>query len=176
MVVILKKHKAVENKEIRSMLRTANKHITQAELGGELRKFAQAILPSIAGINDLKIRLEALVKTLINKNVILEADFQLNYERYENVQNLLSGLATSQYTTKEKVDAIVQFNAKQVDEEFKVTDKHFPILDWLVKNPDGLSKEEIKGYAESLFNSTPPEIEEALAEIYPETNPDFDAH
>lgn len=150
--------------EDRQALAMAEKKVTKGEVARDFIRIEQAFNKMTSHLNDRTARHEALIKTLVDAGLIANDKYDLNVRGIKMVQAFVGTLMKDEEkSTGEKVRMIVEFNKKQTD-DFRITDKYFPVRQYLVMNEDNLSLEEIGEIAGS-FGFTTVEVDQIMADV-----------
>jgi hypothetical protein len=148
-------------RQMKRDMRDAAKRVTHGEFDAEMQKIGSALRPYGAAINGLKIRIEALLKTLLDARVLDEAKFDANVAGIRAAQDFIAGLHARDLPMSDRVRATIEFNAGQA-EDFRINDRYFPIRQWLVAERE-LDPELMFAALES-FGFSPAEVDQILVE------------
>lgn len=150
--------------DIRNARREQERRITALEFATNMKEVQAGFQKLGRHINDRTIRIEALVKTLVNAGVITEQAYLSNAQNMKRVQSFVQTIMDNeQMPDLQKIRAVVKFNEGQ-PADFKVTDAYFPVRNYLVMNEDDLSLDEIAEIA-LAFGFPESEVDKIMADV-----------
>jgi hypothetical protein len=141
----------------------ARRHVTRQEMDREVGLIQTKIRTFLGFVNDYKIRVEALIKTLMDAGLTREEDFQHNFEGVHRLQSQLAKVSVQPgLTMRDKVEQLILYNAG-CEPAFRVTEGYFSLRPWLSANMDPVSPEDTIRIAEA-WEYTQTQIENLLVE------------
>ena len=148
----------------RKMRQEAERRVTAGEMATNFLEVQRGFERLAKAMNDRTVRIEALLKTLYKAGVVVEDDFKTNLQGLKKVQAFVTNVMDDKAMDMlAKVKSVVEFNKTQPD-DFKIKDDYFPVRNYLVINPDGLSLDEV-GEIAIAFGFPAHEVDKMLAEV-----------